>query len=301
MTSVDDRVREIASSNGFVIDRPRVLAVGGDDYFIARRIRMGWWKQLQDGVYQVGVRPLQWVDRLHSATEAAGRLGVASHRAALLMWGMEGIASAPVEITVPYEARPVPEGTIVHRTRRRVEIVMLDGLRVTSVGRTILDCCGCLPRRTMMTAVDSAVRANLITPGGLVKTAREEAGRGVKGTAFFRSLVGEYLERTSTGSKAELDVLEGITKRRLPTPVIQWEVMTPAGNRYVLDFGWPNSMKAVEIDGWETHSSSTALERDLARQNELLALGIELRRFSGRTVHHKLDAVLDKIAQFLET
>lgn len=298
--SIDAIINEVARSNRYIIDRANVLAAGGNDHLIARRVRMGWWEQIHSGVYQVGIRPMQWTDRLCAAIDAAGECAAVSHRAALILWGLEGIGSAPVEITVPVGSGPVPAGTIVHRTRRPIDDVsVVDGIRVTSVARTLLDACGCLPERVVLAAIDSAVRGRLVTPGGLVEMIRRKAGRGVKGTRMFRRLVSEYLDRQPTGSFAELSVLEGIDRAGVPRPVLQWEVVVADGSRYYLDFGWPDPMKAVEIDGWETHSSSTAHDRDLVRQNALLAMGIEIRRYSGRAVQRDLPKVVGEIAAFI--
>jgi very-short-patch-repair endonuclease len=47
--------------------------------------------------------------------------------------------------------------------------------------------------------------------------------------------------------------------------------------------------------------TAEALERDLARQNALLEMGIELRRFSARTVRRNPYQVVEEIRRFLES
>jgi len=52
----------------------------------------------------------------------------------------------------------------------------------------------------------------------------------------------------------------------------------------VPDFIWPDHNKAVEVDGIDAHSSPDKLDDGLQRQNQLMDLGLEFRRFSANRV-----------------
>ena len=65
------------------------------------------------------------------------------------------------------------------------------------------------------------------------------------------------------------------------------------------DFYWPDRGKAVEVDGLDAHDSADRLDHDLRRQNALLDLGIELRRFSARDVRRKPAEVVEESRRFL--
>ena len=67
-----------------------------------------------------------------------------------------------------------------------------------------------------------------------------------------------------------------------------------------LTSNWPALAKAVEVDGIDAHSSADRLDDDLRRQNELMALGVELRRFSARQIRRDPKGVVDQIRRFLE-
>jgi very-short-patch-repair endonuclease len=67
----------------------------------------------------------------------------------------------------------------------------------------------------------------------------------------------------------------------LPIPAFQvWVVL--AGQDRRIDFAFPDVKVAIEIDGYETHSGREVFEDDRARQNELVAAGWTVLRFTRR-------------------
>ncbi|MCZ6568453.1 MAG: DUF559 domain-containing protein [Actinobacteria bacterium] len=58
-------------------------------------------------------------------------------------------------------------------------------------------------------------------------------------------------------------------------------------------------MKIVEIDGLDNHSSSDLLHNDLLRQNMLMELGWQMRRFSARQVRRNPRSVREEIVRFI--
>ena len=301
MGRVEEEVAAVAAQQKFMVSRGDVLRAGGTDNGIRWRIERGVWIPVQAGVYQTDRRAQDWRSKLLAAVLAGGEGSVASHRAALVLWGMDGISSAPVEITVPYTHGPIPKGTIVHRTRRPVEAEIVDGIPVTTPERTLLDCAALLPRLVVTKALESALRMRLTSVSKLYDMLAAKGGRGVRGTRKFRSILAERVADTSTGSGAETEILFHMRRARLPEPELQYELFSLQGERMLLDFYWPTLGKAIEIDGLDAHSSADALDHDLKRQNALLDLGIELRRFTARAVRRDPDAVVTEIRRFLES
>jgi len=172
---------------------------------------------------------------------------------------------------------------------------------VTTVERTLLDCAPMVPFAVLAKGADSAVRMGLTDPAALCKTMSEQGGRGVQGTKRLARVI-DHLEASGpTGSPAEVAALSAMRAAGLPLPVLQYEVITPSGRRYRVDFGWPDLGKGVEVDGMDAHSGPNNLDRDLLRQNDLFEAGIELRRFSARAVRNDIDNVVAAIARFLAT
>lgn len=281
-----------------LVSRSAVLALGGTDAMIQSRVHSGRWIAVHAGVYRIGPLSNTWVEALEAALLAAGPRAAVSHRSASRLWGLEGIDTIAVEITVPYRHSPIPAGVVRHRTRRRLPVTTIGSLQVTTVERTLLDVAPLLPPPALIKNVDSALRLGLTTHERIARVIGEQGGRGVRGGKRLSGVLGVLDPIGATDSAAEAAVLLEMRRRSLPIPVAQWQVTTVAGP-FRVDFGWPTLNKGVEIDGLTAHSSAERLERDLRRQNAISDLGIELRRFSGRQVQTDVKAVVDAIAAFL--
>jgi very-short-patch-repair endonuclease len=114
----------------------------------------------------------------------------------------------------------------------------------------------------------------------------------------MRSVLGQREHDTSTASGSEFELLHHMQEALLPRPEIGYDLY-PASGRRVPDFIWPDLHKAVEVDGIDAHNSADRLDEDLARQNELMDLGLEIRRFSARQVRRDPAGVIHQIRQFL--
>lgn len=292
------RLHELAARQHYLVSRDQVLGFGLGDSFIEHQLSAGRWLRIHDGVYQVDFRSLDRPGDLMAAVLACGPGALVSHRAAFVLWDLDGIDSAPIEITVPFNNRPVPDGVIVHRTRRPTIADTRQGVPVVSVERTLLDCAGCLPRRLVAKALDSALRRSVTTVDRVWLNLIEDGGRGVRGTRALRWVLRERHHDTSTDSGAEFDLLFQMQLDMLPRPELKHAFVT-GDRRIVPDFYWPQFHKAVEVDGLDAHASADKLDDDLVRQNLLLDLGVELRRFSARRVRREPGSVVAEIREFL--
>jgi very-short-patch-repair endonuclease len=244
-------------------------------------------------------RDQQWVECLRAAVLAGGPGSLVSHRAALVLWRLDGLSSAPVEMTVPYSNRPIPSGVIVHRTRRPMDRVVVEGLPVVSVERTLLDVASMLSPIVLGKAVESSIRLRLTNVDSILEEIALKGGRGVRGTKRLKQVMADRHQDTATDSGAESELIFHLRRRGVPEPEIQVPLQSPSGRRIRPDFLWPTLGKAVEVDGLDAHSSADALDSDLARQNILLEMGIELRRFSARQVRRNPGQVVEEIRRFL--
>lgn len=297
--ALDNTLMEVAAQQRNLLDRAAVLAAGGTDASIAHRLRTGRMRRCHAGVYSVAAAPPSWLDHLQAAVLAAGDGALVSHRAALVLWGLDGLRDAPVEITVPYEHAPIPASVVRHRTRRPMVRARRRGLPVTSVERTLIDCAAVLPARIVELAMDSAVRRSLTTYALIAAELARVGGRGVKGTRVMRALLAEHDCAQAPGSPAETLFLRILKDAGIALPELQGRILLADGTVAVVDALWPERRKVVEVDGLEAHGSGLALESDLERQNALLSAGYELRRFSGRQIRRRPAWVAARVADFL--
>lgn len=301
MASLDDHVRAKASTQRHLVSRSQLVDNGAHPDAIRRRVKTGNWIRVQAGVYQIDHRPQKWMDQLMAAVLAAGQDAHASHRAALILWELDGISTAPIEITVPHTHGPVPVGTIVHRTRRPIAGTLLRSVPVTTVERTLLDCASLLRPLIVAKSVESALRRRLTSVERLYRFLKEVGGRGVKGTRRLRRILDQRISDTPTGSGSETEALHHLLDAGIPEPILQHRFIAADGSPIVPDFYWPRFGRAIEVDGLDAHDSADKLDADLQRQNKLMDLGVDLRRFSARLVRREPERFVDEVRRFLET
>ncbi len=201
---------------------------------------------------------------------------------------------------MPFGNLGYPESAIVHRTRRNFDISQCKEIPVTTVERTLLDCAAFLTDRILSKALDSALRKGLTSIEYMYESLGKGGGRGVRGTKRLRRVLSLRMYDEATDSGAEFDLLYFMQLANLPEPVLDHELF-PRGQRRIPDFYWPELNKAVEVDGVDAHSSADKLDDDLERQNAIMDLGIEIRRFSARRVRRDPQGVVAEIEDFLAT
>ena len=301
MTDPYRRLRAIAARQRNLVTRADVLGCGFTDEHLRVWLRRGWLQRLHRGVYLMGATPPDWHQQLLAAVLAAGEEAMASARAAVVLWGLDGIGSAPVEITVPHDAGPDPDGAIVHRVRRMPRPVRRGAIPVTDVKRTLLDASAYVPPLVVIKAFESAYRKRLVTPAGMASYLESCPGKGVKGIGVLRS----YLQRRgpgrAAGSPAEVEVLELLHEMGIEAPVRQFEIRLRDGRVVVVDLAWPGRRKAAEIQGYDGHSSPADVEADAERANAIQDAGWELRFYGARTAARRPAHLAAAIRRYLES
>jgi len=267
----------------------QALSAGYSLRQVQRRRENGGWEQMQAGVYRVAGAPTSWEQRLLAACLAAGAGAVASHRSAARLWGLDASRRPLVELSVPPGRQPRLDRVIVHRSRdlRPLVCTIREGIPVTTPSRTILDLGAVQGPRAVERSLEVALGRQLVTLPGLRTVLDSDARRGRQGVGVLRML----LDKRSEGEELAESVLEarmlGLCRTEgLPVPVCQHEVRN--GRRLVgrIDFAYPADRVAIEVDGYESHASLDAFRHDRARQNELVALGWTVLRFTWDDVGH---------------
>lgn len=292
------RARRTASSDFGLIDRPSAMDLGLTPSAITHLVASGQWDRVHAGVYRLDVTPPSWKTEVRAAVMAAGHLALASHRTAAVLFGMEGVKTRMIEVTVPYTNQPIPNRVTVHRTRRVLPSTLIDGIPATSPERTLLDLAAVLPELTLEKAMMSVIHSGLASPNSIGDAIAEQGGKGVRGIKRIRRVLA-LADDGVTGSPSEVDLARLLRHTPIPQPKLQWKIRLPAGGHAYPDFAWPDRMKIVEIDGFDAHGSPERLHNDLIRQNALMQLGWEVRRFSARAVRRDPQGVISDIAQFV--
>lgn len=295
---MEGKVRRFARDHFGLIDRGTALAVGMTDDVIQHQVQLGRWETVHAGVYYLNVTPRTWQTDVLAAVLAGGPLALASHLTACRLWDLDGVNSRIIELTVPHDDRPLPEGVMVHRTRRALTLDAAQGIPATTPERTIQDLAGILPFPVLEKAYMSALHHGHTTADRMVEQLKTQGGRGVRGTRKLRKVI-PLAEDGRTGGGSEVELRQLIRQAPVPPPVHQLRIPLPTGSNAYPDFSWPDRMKIVEVDGFDSHSTPEQLNSDLIRQNMLMDLGWEIRRFTGRRIRRDPMGVIEEVTRFV--
>jgi hypothetical protein len=301
MHEIPHDLQRLAATQRNLVTRRQLAWIGWSDRRTDRAVAAGWLQTLHPGVHLLGAAAPDWSQQLLAAVWASGDDARASHRAALLVWGLDGIASAPVELEAPHGGNPVPRGAIVHRTRRIEPISVVDGIPVSSVECTLLESGTVVSQAVIEKAFSSAWRRGLTSPQKCELYLADHGGKGRRGTTMLREVVAIYSgTKRAAGSGGEVAFLRELRRFGIEEPVRQFEVVLPDGTKAVVDFAWPARRKLIEFVGLETHADARAHAHDTLREDDILtATGWELRRFAPETLRRNPTEVARRVLRFL--
>lgn len=176
---------------------------------------------------------------------------------------------------------------------------MIQGIMVTDLMRTAVDCAFDLPACQSITIVDSAMRA-LVRPDRrdftgsqqrwqevrvrFLQAVEEQAGR--KGAVRARAVA--RIASPFSESPGESVVRWQVEALWLPSAVLQQRVDIPSqGRSFFLDLAWPALRIAAEYDGRDKYAVTGTTWDEKVRQDLIQESGWAFKRF---TAEHLRDA-----------
>jgi len=278
---LDARLAALADAQHGVVSLTQLKEVGLTDMAVRKRAAAGRLHRVHRGVYAVGRRGLELRGRLMAAVLACGPCAVVSHRSAATLIGLAATAGPTIEVTVPTAAGCAHPGLIVHRSRTldARDVTQLDGIRCTTIARTLLDLADGQSPRRLLTSIEAAEQLGLYD-GQAVAGVIDRAG-GRPAAKRLTSVLAAYEEPLATKSELEARALDLFKEAGLPRPRINARVDTGEGPIEV-DFLWPDRGLVVEADGYAWHSARGAFEEDRRRDQLLHAAGYAVVRVTWR-------------------
>ena len=281
----------LAEGGRGIVERRDLVELGIPSRTITRMIQTQRLFELFPSVYRFGGAPVQWEDRLAAAVKWGGNGAVASYRSAARLHGLS-IRSDVIEITVPRRNRK-PEGIIIHSGRTDpLDVVVLRGIPVTSIPRTLLTLQAVVPTSLLESLLDESLIRHKTTVPALVDVLLRAGGKGNKGVGAFRRLLTQRIELPDAiRTELELRLHALFLRHRLPPPSLQYPIRI-AGETFRPDFCYPDLKIVIEGDSHQFHLSRQQREADLDRQNLLVLQGWVVLRFTWEMVtrHPKLVA-----------
>ena len=265
-----------------LISRQQALQVGLTSDQITWRFKTGRWVRAGKGVYRHAASPPTPLSRLLAACLACG--GVASHRSAAALHGIDGYKLDRVEIVVPWKRKPTIKGVELHRTTQMslTKPVDRDGIPCTWVGRTVLDVASVVSRKRLDHTIDAALRQGLLRLSDLYAVLVAHSRQGRTGCGPFRDAIeerrGDDMIPLSAWSRMVSDLL---ADSGLERPALEYRICDPSGELLAqVDLAYPSHRLAIELDSKCWHLNSVSFERDPRRRNALTVVGWTVLTFT---------------------
>jgi hypothetical protein len=280
---LDEAVAELASRQYGLFSRAQALVLGVTLRMIEGRLRAGRWLLVLPGVYSLPGMAPSWRRDLMAACLQAGPGTVVSHEAAAALHRVDTFVLEQVVVTVAHgDHQHLRTG----RLRQSTDLAphhctLVDGIPVTTLGRTFVDLAAHTHPGRLRIALDSALTARTCSLED-VRCCLEEVRR--PGKRGLRKL-GALLESRSDGRVPAPTTLERRLKRvlrdgGLPAPVrehdLPWTRDTPGR----VDFAYPRQRIIVEADSRRWHTRERDFVSDRRRDREAQLAGWAVYRFT---------------------
>ncbi len=264
----------LAARQHGVVARRQLLDLGLNAQAIQHRIERGRLHRLARGVYAVGRPELSARGRWMAAVLGCGSGAALSYGSAAALWGVDRERMHAVEVSIPIASPRRHEGVLVYRrpNLHQAEVVVRNGIPVTSVVRTLVDIASRLDRAALDRAVNAADRLELIDPQALAESLAQHPGK--RGVGVLRDLLDRRTFRL-TDSELERRFLRLVQELGIPMPLTQRRL-----NGFRVDFLWPDLKLVVETDGLRYHRTPAQQAKDRQRDQAHLAAGFTPLRFT---------------------
>jgi hypothetical protein len=182
----------------------------------------------------------------------------------MALWGFWRGWDEPFEVTVPVDRRP--KGIRVHlsTTLSWRDVLIHNGIRVTSPARTVFDTSPRSDDKQLKRTLSTALHSPWLTEGHLEELLARHAHSPA--TKRIAPLIG--LSGTPPRASWEYDFPAFCEAQGLPAPVMGATV-----SGYVVDALFVEQKVIVELDSWEFHKDPIAFETDRERDAETSSHG----------------------------
>jgi very-short-patch-repair endonuclease len=264
---------------------------------VKTRIAHGGLGRLHRGVYAVGHRAITIESRWMAAVLAHGPEAVLSFRSAGQLWGLYPRSRIAPEVTSP-GSKKTKRGIVAHRgSLPGDEVVLVRGIPVTSVPRTMLDLAGTLKEREVERAWNEMEVRGYIAPLSVPDLLKRYPGR--RGSLVLTRLANrKSLPVGITRNDFEEAFLALIDRHDLPRPRMNVHVAL-RGRFYEIDCFWEEQRVAIELDGGAVHKTSKAFEDDRERDRVLTAEGYTANRVTWHHLHDTPTELASDLRQIL--
>lgn len=288
---------QIARRQHGLITLDQALSAGLTIDQVRRRHRSGEWSVARPGVYAISGAPPTWMQTVAAVALASQPQAWLSHETAGALWALPAVKDDAIHIVTGLDRRVRLAGVRGHRSGALfdADLTTMQRVPVTTPARSIVDLSARLTQRQLGSAVDDAVRRRVMSLDSFRRCVARLAEAPGRRTSVLQELLAERLPGYNPGdSDLETRVLRLLVAQGFPPPAQQHRVRI-GGRTFRIDLAYPVLRLAIELDGWEFHSSRSAFDEDRTRANLLVAHGWTVVRFTSRSTDEE---ILSCIAAF---
>ena len=289
------RLSAIASNQFGVVTRDDATRCGLTAGQLRRLVETGVLDRLAPRVFRFAAADRSWHQEVIAAVFDGGPECHASHRTAAALHRYDGFEPDVVEVVVPMRVFHRRKSVIVHHTRDlpAVDRTRIGPIRVTSRARTLIDLGAVASADRVEEALDGAERDGKVRRRQLEQRYNALRAPGRNGVGAMTQILGARADPGALPqSVLERRMLRLLRRARLAEPAVNHPVRLPDGRKYVLDFGYPDRLLAIEVDGHGTHATRRQRASDNARINALEDAGWSVRRFTFEQVTKEPEGVI---------
>jgi hypothetical protein len=295
----DQVLAAVATAQRGLVTLHQLAAMGIGEGAVANRVSGGRLHRVFPAVFSVGHSYVTPEARCLAAVLACGDGSFLSHRAGAWRWRILEPLPWRIDVIVPRTGRTGCRGIAVHRPRcvPESEVTILDGIRVATVARVLLDLGDVMSTRAQLGCVREAEVKGVLDRAEL-QAVLERAPRR-RGSRALKLFLGTTRE-ADVRSRIERPFLDLCHRAGLPEPEANMP-LTVAGRWLRPDFLWRDLKVIVETDGAGTHYTISAFESDRRRDADLLAAGYVVLRFTRRRLKEDRAGVVETVRNVLRS
>ena len=266
-----EEVNKIIRRQHGIVSREQARATGLSARQIDHQCATRRWIRIGPCVYRHAAVAATWRAQLLAACLIAN--GVASHRSAAALHGIDGFRETVREITVPEGLWKPIDAVRLHRTRQWYtdQHIVRDHIPCTDLSRTIIDVAAVVHPRRVQDMVDAVMRTNRFDLSDLYAIVVRHARRGRNGCGVLREVLDSRMPESGVPlSKWSRMVGRLLVDAGLPEPVYEYRVLDRVGTLIAqVDLAYPEAKVAIELDSVAWHFNRIAFHHDRARWNAI--------------------------------
>jgi very-short-patch-repair endonuclease len=299
MRALDIAVESIAARQCGRFTRAQVRASNGSKAMIESRLRSGRWRRLTSKVLQLPGAPPGLVGDLWTAHLHAGARSVVGFTSAAHLHGFPSVPDRGSRLVVPSGLHLRSTAFTAHQLRdlTPAEVVMLDGLPVTSIPRTLVDLAPEVSRARLEAWLDHLCAERRVDPAAVASLVDGLHGPAARGLSHLVALLGDRLPGPGIEQgRLERALTEVARRGGLGVGIAQH----PHPGRFVaaglVDRAFPEALLIVEADGRRWHERRLANLTDLRRDRAAAAEGWLTVRFTHDDLVRAPDSAAEELA-----